>query len=155
MYIVDEYWVQGVTVAKAADEIKARDKGWPIEATFVDPAGRSRSDQTGFSDIDVFRSHGIPCRYVLGRFAQEVANGINMVRAALLPGTGEPRLFIAGACKETTRAFESYELRKVNDEYIDEPVKPQACDHPMDAIRYYFVNRQMGKSGGSSQMGIT
>ena len=80
---------------------------------------------------------------------------IGMIRAALMPGSGEARLFIAGACKQTIRAFESYELRKVNQEYIDEPVKPQACDHPMDATRYYFVNRQMGKSGGSSQMGIT
>ena len=49
------------------------------------------------------------------------------------------------ACPRLTRrrwieAFESYRNRQVNGQYIDEPVKPQPCDHPMDALRYYFVN---------------
>ena len=141
VYVVDEYWSQHATTYQNAKEIARRDEARQVEATFCDPAGRSRSDQTGYSDIEVFAGCGIPCRYRLDRWATTVQNGIALVRAALRPAAGQPRLFVAGRCRHLIAAFEGYRLRKVNNEYVDEPRKPQEpWEHPLDALRYLMLN---------------
>ena len=159
VFIVDEYWSQQCTTAQNAKAINALDSGVdgtiPIETTFCDPAGRSRSDQTGYSDIQVFLQNGIPCRYTLAPWATDIHNGVSIVRAVLKPAGGPPRLFIAGKCTQLIKAFESYKLRQVNGDWIDEPIKPQACDHPMDALRYYFVNRHAPFRAEVRQMGYS
>jgi len=143
IYVLDEYWAQNAVLETNAKYIRSLDEdaGHGVEATFVDPAGRSRNDQTGYSDVKILRSTGIACQYSLTPFAREVRNGIKLVRAALMSASGRPRLFIAAKCKHLITAFESYRLRQVNGEYVDDPIKPQDCDHWMDALRYYFVNR--------------
>lgn len=151
--VVDELWQRQATVHQAAREILRRDAERPVEATFCDPAGRNRNDQTGLSDVDVFRRHGIPCAYVLSPQAREIRNGVNLIRAALQPAAGPPKLRIAGRCNELIRAFESYRLRQVNGQYLDEPVKPQPSDHPMDALRYYYVNRRWPARAEEKTMG--
>lgn len=155
VYVVDEYWAENATVAQNAREINKRDEGVTVYATFVDPAGRNRNDQTGHSAIDELKGHGIKCDYTLSPWGREVKNGINMIRGYLMPGSGKARLFVAGACKRLIAAFESYKLRKVNNEYIDEPIKPQACDHPMDALRYWFVNQHAIGHSGSGYLSYT
>lgn len=139
--VVDEYWANTATTADHAENILARDEGRRVEATFCDPAGRNRNDQTGYSNVEIFESLGIPCTYQMLAKSREVRNGINLVRSFLAPADGVARLLVAGRCRRTIQAFESYRNRQVNGEYVDEPVKPQAFDHPMDALRYYFVNR--------------
>ena len=139
--VVDEYWSQNATTADNARSVRDRDRERRIDATFCDPAGRSSNDQTGYSDIEVFEGHSIPCTYATSPWAREVRNGINLIRSFLSPAAGRPRLIVSDRCIRLVEAFESYRNRKVNGLYVDEPVKPQACDHPMDAIRYYFVNR--------------
>ena len=141
VYVVDEYWTDSTTTADNARNIKARHPDVRIEATFCDPAGRNRNDQTGYSNIQVFQGCGVPCTYATSARAREIRNGINLIRSFLKPGAGPPRLFVAGRCRRLIEAFESYRSRKVNGEYIDEPVKPQPPEHGMDALRYYFVNR--------------
>ncbi|MGB2820027.1 MAG: hypothetical protein WBF17_03540 [Phycisphaerae bacterium] len=138
--VVDEYCTQNATTADNAREVRDRSEGRRIEATFCDPAGRNHNDQTGYSDIQVFESSGIPCTYSLSPWAREVRNGVSLVRSFLAPAAGGPQMFVSGRCKQLIKAFESYRNRMVNGEYVDEPIKPQACDHPMDALRYYFVN---------------
>lgn len=155
IYVVDEYWAENATVADNARHIQKVDKDTPIQATYVDPAGRSRNDQTGYSDVQVLRGMGLPCDFSMSPWSREVSNGVNLIRGHLKPAAGKPRLYIAGKCKRLIEAFESYRLRKVNNEYIDEPIKPQACDHPMDALRYYFVNRCAGQRSGTRQLGFT
>jgi hypothetical protein len=139
--VVDEYCTANTTTADNARKIRQRHGDLRVEATFCDPAGRSRSDQTGYSDVEVFASLGLPCTYAAAPWAREIRNGINLIRSHLRPAAGEPRLLVAGRCTQLIEAFESYRNRQVNGQYIDEPLKPQACDHPMDALRYYFVNR--------------
>lgn len=142
VYVVDEYWAKDATVAQNARHVAKLDEGSRVESTFCDPAGRNRNDQTGRSDIEVFNALAeCQCRFALDSWAREVRNGINLIRSHLQPADGPPRLLVAGKCKQLIRAFESYRNRKVNNEWIDEPVKPQACDHPMDALRYFFTNR--------------
>jgi len=153
--VVDELWTGQTTTHQVAEEIRKLDRGVRVEATFCDPAGRNRSDQTGYSDIDVFAAAGIPCRYTLSPWAREIRNGVNLIRSALKPATGPPRLLIAGKCARLIEAFESYKLRQVNGQYVDEPVKPQPCDHPMDALRYYFVNRHAPSRAQAQPMRYT
>ena len=153
VYVVDELWTHDTTVAHVAKVIKDRHPGVHVEATYCDPAGRNRNDQTGYSDVGVFKDCGIPCSYSHSRAMCEVHNGINMIRGALDPAVGPPRLKIAGRCEGLIRAFESYRCRAENGQYVDDPVKPQPCDHPMDALRYYFVNRHNAVGGGQLRMG--
>ncbi len=143
--IVDEMETHNRTLAQNAAEINERDKGVRPIATYCDPAGRSRNDHTGTSAIDEFRSYGIRAEYNMTSWAREVHNGINQVRAALRAADGTTRLFVSGRCPKTIRAFQSYRLRMMNNEYIDEPIKPQECDHLMDSLRYWFVNRGPGR----------
>lgn len=149
VYIVDEYWAENATVADNAKELNRRDKDCTIEATYCDPAGTSRSDQTGYSDVEVFKSLGIPCTFTRAPWATNVHNGIQLIRSFLQPAVGAPRLFVAGRCQRMLTAFESYRLRKVNNEYIDEPIYPQPLDHGPSAFRYFMVNR-FGKAQASA-----
>ncbi len=153
VYVVDEFCSQQATVAANAADIAALDAGVAIEASYCDPAGRNRNDQTGCSDIEVFRARGLPCTYTLAPWARQVRNGINLIRAALAPALGEPRLRISGNCKQLIRALESYRLRRVNGQYIDEPIKPQRFDHQVDALRYYYVNSQGHWRAEAKEMG--
>lgn len=156
VYVVDEYWSQHATTYQNAREIAGRDQLRQIEATFCDPAGRSRSDQTGFSDIEVLAGCGIGCRYRLDRWATTVQNGVGLIRAALKPAVGQPRLFVAGRCKHLIAAFEGYRLRKVNNQYIDEPRKPQEpWEHPLDALRYLMLNAAAPAQAEARYMGYS
>lgn len=139
--VVEEYWATTAVTADHARRIGEHDARRRIEATYCDPAGRSPSDQTGRSDIEVFAAMGVPCTWSVSPWARQVANGVNLLRSFLTAADGRPRLMVAGRCQQLIRAFESYRNRQVNGQYVDEPVKPQECDHPMDALRYYFVNR--------------
>jgi len=154
VHVADEYWAQGATTHTNAEEITRRDRRRRVEATFCDPAGRNRSDQTGLANVDVFASAGIPCRYRTDGWARSVQNGLGLIRAALEPAVGRPRLFVAGRCRQLIAAFEAYRLRKINNEYVDEPVKPQEpWEHPMDALRYLLVNTGASARAGAQQMG--
>jgi len=138
--VVDEYWAQDAMVYDNGRAVQQRTPPGRVEATFCDPSGRSVNDQTGRSNVDAFEALGLPCTYSLSRWAREVRNGINLIRSYLQPADGSRRLVIAGRCRQLIDAFESYRNRRVNGQYVDEPIKPQPCDHPMDALRYYFVN---------------
>ena len=79
---------------------------------------------------------------------------MGLIRAALAPAAGHPRLFVAGRCRQLVAAFESYRLRKINNEFVDEPMKPQEpWEHPMDALRYLLVNTHAPTRAGAQQMG--
>ncbi|NQU76490.1 MAG: hypothetical protein HQ546_09280, partial [Planctomycetes bacterium] len=155
VYVVDELCFRDTTTHQAARQIRQLDASVRVEATYCDPAGRNRNDQTGYSDIDVFRQHGIHCQYALSPWAREIRNGVSAIRAALRPAGGVPRLFVAGKCAQVINAFESYKLRQMNGEYVDEPIKPQPADHAMDALRYYFVNRHALFRAEARRMGYS
>jgi len=142
VYLLDTYKAGRTLLKVHADAILAH---WlrEVKATYCDPAGRSRNDQTGRSNVEEFRAYGIECTYTLSGRAREVANGVRLVRAALKPATGPPRFRYLDT--DNNRAFvrdiQSYRNRRVNDTYIDEPLDPQPAEHTMDALRYFYVNR--------------
>jgi hypothetical protein len=156
VWLLDTYKAEFGTLAQHAAYLNAH-RIQDVEATYCDPAGRSRSDQTGRSDVEAFRRHGIACQYSLDPRWREVVNGIHLVRSLLRPAAGSPRLFVVDA--PANRVFiddmTRYVNRRVNNEYIDDPVKPQPADHTMDALRYFAVNRMAGAADGVVRLGAS
>ena len=143
VYVLDTYQAEHATLAQHAAAIRGH-RLRDVAATYCDPAGRSRNDQTGLSAIDAFRQAGIPCAYDLTPEGREVRNGIQLVRAALRPAAGPPTLFYVDHAgnRPFVRAMLNYRNRRVNDVYIDEPQDPQEHEHIPDALRYFYVNRR-------------
>ncbi|MCY2925970.1 MAG: hypothetical protein NT031_11130 [Planctomycetota bacterium] len=141
-YVLDTYCAEGGTLAAHAERIAAH-RLREVQATYCDPAGASRNDQTGLSNVQQFARWGIRCTYTTSPRLRDVRNGIGMVRAALAPADGRPRLFYAAGegNRMFVKAMQSYRNRKVNGIWTDEPADPQEFEHVPDALRYFFVNR--------------
>lgn len=157
VYLLDTYRAQTTVLARHAEYLKAHPL-WPrVREAFCDPAGAGTSGQTGLSDVEEFRRHGIPCTYTLNPHRREVAGGIRLVRSFIRPAAGRPRFFVVRSLNNRAfiRDIQGYVNRRVNDLYIDDPVKPQEADHTMDALRYFFVNRMAGSAGGMVELGAS
>ena len=100
----------------------------------VDPAGHSRNDQTGRSNIPALRRAGLIVR---ARRAG-LLEGFSAVRARLQPATGGPRLFIHQRCKRLIESLVRYHYPEDRPESL-EPVK-DGHDHAADALRYLIIN---------------
>jgi hypothetical protein len=142
VYLLDTYRAEYGKLKTHAEYILSH-RFQKVEATYCDPAGRSRNDQTGRSNIDEFRRWGIPCTSVTSSKLRNVQNGISLVRSALDPADGAPMLWYAA--RESNRVFvkamQGYRNRRVNGIWIDQPQDPQEYEHIPDALRYFFVNR--------------
>lgn len=140
--VLDTYRAEAGTISQHADYILAH-RFQDVAATFCDPAGRNRSDQTGLSNIELFRRRGIVCRYTTAQRLRSVPTGIGMIRDALCPTQGAPRLTYLDTegNRIFVRAMQSYRNRRVNGVWLDEPQDPQPFEHIPDALRYYFINR--------------
>ena len=153
VYLLDTYRAEHGTIHQHAEYIR-RHRLSRVEATYCDPSGRSRNDQTGRSNVQVFDAAGIPCTYTLSASAREVRNGIALIRAALRPATGRPRLYYVPSENNRifVKAMQSYRNRRVNGVWIDERQDPQEYEHIPDALRYYFVNRRLPRGIGSVRL---
>jgi hypothetical protein len=156
VYLLDTYRAEHGTIHQHADYI-GRHKLSRVEATYCDPAGRNRNDQTGRSNVQVFEVKGIPCAYTFSPAAREIRNGIGLVRAALRPATGPPKLYYVPSENNRmfVKAMQSYRNRRVNGVWIDERQDPQEFEHIPDALRYYFVNRRLPRGIGRVRLGAS
>ncbi len=153
-YVLDTYRAESGTLVQHAGYINAH-RLQRIAATYCDPAGRNKNDQTGKSNVQLFAEHGIRCRYTLSPKLREVRNGVQMVRAMLRSAAGGARLFYVPSAgnRAFVRAMQSYRNRKVNGIWLDEPKDPQEHEHIPDALRYFVVNRQASEGIGRVQLG--
>ena len=142
VYLLDTYRAEYGRLKTHAEHILAH-RLQRIEATYCDPSGRSRNDQTGRSNIEEFRRWGIPCTFAMSPKLRNVQYGIGLVRAALAPADGPPMLRFVDS--DNNRAFvkamQSYHNQRVNNIWIDQPQDPQEFEHIPDTLRYFFVNR--------------
>ncbi len=155
VYVLDTYKAEHGTLATHAEAMKAN--RLKATATYGDPAGRNKSDQTGRSAIDELSAHGVVCSYSMDTRWREVKNGIDLIRGYINPASGNRRLFIVDSeanRRTILRDIQGYARRKVNDQYIDEPVKPQPADHTMDALRYFFINVLTGQKAGQHRISV-
>jgi hypothetical protein len=137
--VIDEYVRSRATIDVHAEEIKERT---PVEegcvaATFCDPAGASVNDVTGTSVVRELRTLGIAAR-----FRQSgILEGIELIRRSLRAGDGKSRLLISPRCQRLIEAMQCYRYPESSRAGGGElPLKDGLHDHPIDALRYFFVN---------------
>jgi hypothetical protein len=141
VHVLREYVRTHLPIATHAVEILRRDPG-PAAATYVDPAGGAKEATSGAACTELLAAAGIPCT----ARRSTIAEGLELIRFALAPAAGPPRLAIDPACVELVSAFETYHYEEASrsgpdgQAASDQPVK-DGPDHAIDALRYFFVNR--------------
>jgi len=135
--VIDEYVRSRATIDVHAAEMKSRTAGGEsrVLATFCDPAGAGANDVTGTSAVRELRSLGINVRYR----RSGIAEGIESIRRAIRAGDGKSRLIISPQCPRLIEALTCYHYpdAPAGDEL---PLKDGIYDHPIDALRYFFIN---------------
>lgn len=137
--VIDEYVRSRATIDVHAREIKKRTScaEAAVAATFCDPAGAGVNDVTGSSVVKELRSLGINLRYR----KSGILEGIELIRRAIRAGDGKSRLLISPRCRRLIEALRSYhypEDKRATDSEL--PLKDGVYDHPIDALRYFFIN---------------
>lgn len=135
--VIDEYVRSRATIDVHAEEIKKRTPAVEggVAATFCDPAGLSRNDVTGTSVVRELRSLGITTRFR----RSGILEGIELIRRSLKAGDGKKRLLISPRCRRLIEAMECYRYPE-GGKAGELPLKDGLYDHPIDALRYFFVN---------------
>lgn len=134
--VIDEYIKSRETIDTHAIVVKQRIACTEdaVTATFCDPAGVGVNDVTGSSPVSRLRAAGIRLRFR----RSSITDGIELVRRALCNGTGKSSLLISPRCGRLIEAMQCYHYpESTNDEL---PCKDGIYDHPIDALRYFFVN---------------
>jgi hypothetical protein len=138
--VIDEYVRRRATIEVHAAAIKTRTPcpEERVTATFCDPAGAGASDITGTSTIRELRSLGIATRYC----RSGILEGIELIRRAIRAGDGRSALVIAPRCCRLIEALRCYHYPDAGPAGGELPFKDGVHDHPIDALRYFFVNTQ-------------
>ena len=141
--VIDEYVRSRATVDVHAAELKQRTpcSEERTAGTFCDPAGAGVNDVTGTSIVRELRSFGIFARWR----HSGIAEGIELIRRALRRGDGQSRLVISPKCQRLIEALQCYHYPESCSAANSElPLKDGIYDHPIDALRYFFVNYHRG-----------
>ncbi len=135
VHVVEEYLERQKTLEEHLAVVESRRAR--VMRVCCDPAGGQRNEQTARSNVEVLRRHG----YRVCTRSSRIVDGLEMIRAALRPAWGTPRLFIHPRCVNLIEAMECYHHPDGGGEL---PEKDGVYDHPVDALRYWFVNRSGG-----------
>lgn len=135
--VIDEYVRCRATIDVHAAELKARISGGEsrVIATFCDPAGAGANDVTGTSAVRELRSLGINVRYR----GSGIAEGIELIRRAICDGAGKSRFIVSPRCARLIEALNCYHYPDSRTQ-SELPLKDGVYDHPIDALRYFFIN---------------
>jgi hypothetical protein len=141
--VIDEYVRSRATIDIHAAELKnrtwyglqAREIESKVIATYCDPAGAGANDVTGTSAVRELRALGINVRYR----RSGIAEGIELIRRAIRDGAGQSRFVVSPKCTRLIEALTCYHYpdTPTGDEL---PIKDGLYDHPIDALRYFFIN---------------
>jgi hypothetical protein len=137
--VIDEYIRSRATIDIHAVEIKGRTPvaEEQVAATFCDPAGKGVNDVTGTSAVREMRALGITLRFK----RSGILEGIELIRRAIRSGDGKSSLIISPRCPRLIEAMECYHYPESTHAPGELPQKDGLYDHPIDALRYFFVNR--------------
>jgi hypothetical protein len=137
--VIDEYVRSRATIDVHALEIKNRTPvaEEQVTATFCDPAGKSVNDVTGTSAIRELRSFGIAVRFK----RSGILKGIELIRRAIRSGDGKSSLIVSPKCPRLIEAMECYHYPESTKNPGELPQKDGLYDHPIDALRYFFINQ--------------
>jgi hypothetical protein len=136
--VIDEYVRSRATIDIHVGEIKSRTPGGEsrVAATFCDPAGAGVNDVTGTSVVRELRSVGLVTRFR----RSGILEGIELIRRAIRAGDGASCLVISPTCQRLIEAMKCYHYPEPGCAAGELPLKDGLYDHPIDALRYFFVN---------------
>ena len=138
--IIDEYMRSRAAIDSHGEELKKRTPCGEeaVAGTFCDPAGAGRNDVTGTSAVKELGAMGIRTKYR----KSGILAGIELIRRSLRAGDGQSRLIIDPKCIRLIEAMRCYHYPDDNSGVIQTelPLKDGVYDHPIDALRYFFVN---------------
>ena len=136
--VIDEYVRSRATIDVHAAEIKNRTPvaEEKVAATFCDPAGKGVNDVTGTSAVREMRTLGIVVRFK----RSGILEGIELIRRAIRCGDGKSSLVISPRCPRLIEAMECYHYPDSTKTPGELPQKDGIYDHPIDALRYFFIN---------------
>jgi len=139
--VIDEYIRRRATIDIHANEILDRTPcpEQNVTATFCDPAGAGVNDVTGTSAAGELRNLGIKLRYRRSSIVQ----GIELIRRAIKDGTGQSKLIISPNCSKLIEALRCYHYPDTSANGTELPLKDGLYDHPIDALRYFFINQKI------------
>ncbi len=136
--VIDEYVRSRATIDVHAEQMKSRTPiaEQQVAATFCDPAGKSVNDVTGTSAVRELRTMGIAVR----SRRSGILEGIELIRRTIRSGDGKSKLIISTRCRHLIEAMECYHYPDSGKFKNELPKKDGIYDHPIDALRYFFVN---------------
>lgn len=136
--VIDEYVRSRATIDIHAEQMKSQTPipEQQVAATFCDPAGGSVNDVTGTSAVRELRTMGIAVR----SRRSGILEGIELTRRAIRSGDGRSNLIISPRCRRLIEAMECYHYPDSGNSHSELPQKDGLYDHPIDALRYFFVN---------------
>jgi len=136
--VIDEYVRSRATIDVHAEQIKSRTpvSEEQVAATFCDPASAGVNDVTGTSVVRELRAMGIMVRFR----RSGILEGIELIRRAIRSGDGQSELRISPRCQRLIEAIECYHYPQSGTVADELPLKDGLYDHPIDALRYFFVN---------------
>ena len=143
--VIDEYQRSRCSIDAHAGQVMSRTpcSEEQVAATFCDPAGAAANDVTGTSSVKELRSLGIRLRYR----RSGIIEGIELIRSKLKAGDGKSRFIISPKCQRLIEAMQCYHYPDFAESAASElPVKDGVYDHPIDALRYFFVNYKTAKT---------
>ena len=156
VFIFDEHYLAGATVAEHAKAVKAKRTFYGIAEpdiaySVIDPSTKNREGITGLSVMAEYEDNGIT---TLTEANNDVLAGINRVAEFLTfdperkhPITGEmgsPRLFITRNCVNARAEIPTYQWKAMNNRSsaLNRPEAPRKYrDHACDSIRYGIMSR--------------
>ena len=115
-----------------------------IARYYGDPAGYQIQSSSGMGDIEKFyKSTGHRIFTIRDKVSRSIQSGIGHVRGFLKSADGTRRIHVDKKCTGIIEDFLGYRYPEWKDgrPLHEEPLKDGRCDHGMDALRYFFVNR--------------
>ena len=106
-HVIDEYVQPGRLLEEHIEQIRRRE--WQGRIVCCDPAGNARNDQTSVSNVAMLRKAG----FVVRSRGSGIVDGLEMIRAALAPAAGRPRLFVHPRCVRLIRRCRVIGMRRV------------------------------------------
>ncbi|MCG3180566.1 MAG: hypothetical protein BIFFINMI_02928 [Phycisphaerae bacterium] len=136
VHVLRELVQARATLLANAARVKELDPG-PVRMSYCDPSGGQADQMTGTTARGELAEMGIKTRAI----ASKIGDGLELIRRHLDGEAGHPTLSIDPSCVKLIAAMECYRYR-TPDEGGDPatPFKDGVHDHPVDALRYFFVN---------------
>lgn len=146
--VIDEYVQNRKRIVVHGKVVMARTPcdEMQVADTFCDPAGANHNGVSGTSEVKELRQMGMRIHHK----PSKILGGIEHIRARLRAGDGSHRLIIDPHCVRLIEAMQCYHYPETGAP-SELPQKDGTYDHPIDALRYFFVNFFKNISSGTKR----